>query len=195
MKATLTITTLSLLLLAAPVAAEPASEAESCPLHAAHMAAAGAAANGTGADHAAGADDPAASRRELDARGDRYMGFSQQATVHHFRLAGDGGAIEVTAREAGDAASVAQVRSHLRAIAAAFAKGDFSIPAAVHARVPPGVQELRTAGAEVTYRYEEMPAGARVVLAAATAAALAAVHQFLRFQIADHGTGDPAHVH
>ena len=168
--------------------AMPATPAmpEGCPLHAAHMAAA-----------SARADDPAAHRHEVDAlnaRGDVAMGFSQQATEHHFRLAADGGAIEVTVREATDAANLQAVRSHLRAIAAAFAAGDFSIPQAVHAQVPPGVEAMRAAGAAIVYRYEDLPGGARVRLTATDPAALAAVHDFLRFQIRDHGTGDQPEV-
>jgi hypothetical protein len=159
---------------------------EGCPLHAAHMAAA-----------SATSGDPAAHRHDveaLNARGDVAMGFSQQATEHHFRLAADGGAIEVTVREATDAASLQAIRSHLRTIAVAFAAGDFSTPQAVHAQVPPGVEGMRAAGAAIAYRYEELPAGARVRLTATDAAALAAVHDFLRFQIRDHGTGDPPEV-
>ena len=148
-----------------------------CPLHAAHAAAASAEAD--------------AHRHEVDARGDVAMGFSQGATVHHFRLADDGGSIEVTARDAGDAATIGQVRSHLQHIAVAFGEGDFTIPTAVHAQLPPGAAAMRAAGDAVRYRYEELPAGARVVIAATTTDAVSAVHEFLRFQITDHGTGDP----
>ena len=41
------------------------------------------------------------------------------------------------------------------------------------------------------YRYEEMTEGARVVIATTDAAALAAIHDFLRYQIREHKTGDP----
>lgn len=140
---------------------------------------------------AAAGDADAARRADLDARGDRHMGFRQEATTHHFRVSETGGAIEVTARDAADAATVAQVRDHLRHIAGAFAGGDFAIPEAVHAEVPAGVPALRAAGAAVSYEYEELPAGARVVLTGAGAEAIAAVHEFLGYQIEDHGTGDP----
>jgi hypothetical protein len=155
---------------------------ESCPLHAQHVG------------QAAGAHGEEAHRAEVDARGDVAMGFSQHATTHHFRLAADGGAIEVTVRDAADTATREAVRTHLQAIAAAFAGGDFSIPEAVHAQLPPGAVEMRAAGGAIRYGYEELPAGGRVVLAAATPEAVAAVHDFLRFQIAEHETGDPSTV-
>jgi hypothetical protein len=129
----------------------------------------------------------------VDARGDVAMGFSQQATVHHFRLTADGGAIEVTVSDAADTATRDAVRRHLQAIEVAFAEGDFAIPRAVHAQTPPGVAAMRAAGA-MSYRYEELPAGGRVVLAASTPEALAATHEFLRFQIAEHATGDPSAI-
>jgi hypothetical protein len=171
----------------APAATDaPNAAAVSCPMHAAHTA------------QAAITAGEAAHRAALDARGDRHMGFRQAATIHHFLVGEAGGAIEVTARDAADAATIAQVRAHLQEVAVAFAGGDFSIPQAVHAEVPAGVPGLQAAGPRVTYAYEELPAGGRVALRGADAEAIAAVHTFLRYQIDDHGTGDPlagAHSH
>ena len=127
----------------------------------------------------------------LDARGKKFMGFDQQATAHHFILTKDGGRIEVTARKADDTKSISEVRSHLSHIAAVFAKGDFNIPALVHDKPVPGVEELKRQGAAVTYSYEELDRGGFLRLSATTPAAVAAIHEFLRFQIKDHGTGDP----
>lgn len=159
-----------------------ADEPVDCPLHAQHTAAAASA----GAPHAHSAHDA-----ELKARGDRHMGFSQDATTHHFVLATDGGAVEVTANDPADEATVERVRQHLRQVAAAFGAGDFSIPEAVHAQAPPGSAAMAAAGEAIAYEYADLPGGGRVRLTAATGAALAAVHEFLRFQIADHATGDP----
>lgn len=156
-----------------------AQDPETCPLHAQH----------TGKTAAAPSSD--AHRHEVDARGDVAMGFSQQATTHHFLLAKDGGSIEVTVRDTADHATLEAVRSHMQTIEAAFTNGDFTIPEAVHAQLPPGAASMRAAGPAIRYRYEELPAGARVVLVAGSPEALAAVHEFLRFQITDHGTGDP----
>jgi hypothetical protein len=111
--------------------------------------------------------------------------------VHHFRIAADGGAIEVTSRDAADAETIAAVRSHLRTIAGAFAVGDFSIPSAVHAEEPSGVAAMRAAAADVAFVYQELPTGGRVRIVATSPAAVAAVHDFLRFQIVEHRTGDP----
>jgi hypothetical protein len=151
-----------------------------CPLHATHAAAAAAAARVT-SEHATA----------LAARGEQHMGFSQEATTHHFLLLADGGAVEVTANDPLDAATVAQVRDHLRHLAGAFAAGDFSIPHAVHAQEPPGTEAMRAAGHAIAYSFVELPAGGSLRLTASTPQALAAAHEFLRFQIEDHATGDP----
>ena len=81
---------------------------------------------------------------------------------------------------------------HLAHIARMFADGNFEAPMLIHDRVPPGVPALQRLRAEVSYRYEETDGGGRVRIATKNREALAAVHDFLRFQIADHRTGDVA---
>ena len=76
--------------------------------------------------------------RGLKKRGAEAMGFDQDATTHHFRLAPSGGSIEVTVKNEKDAEVIAAVRSHLRSIAADFARGEFDKPFQTHGEVPPG---------------------------------------------------------
>ena len=159
--------------LPAAARAECTSTPADCPQHAAHVAA--------GADHAA----------RVDARGDAAMGFSHLATVHHFLLTGEGGVIAVGATDGADATTVAAIRSHLAGVARAFARGDFALPEQIHDRTPPGVPEMVRKRAAITYRFDETPDGARVVITTRDAKAREAIHAFLRFQIADHRTGDP----
>jgi hypothetical protein len=127
----------------------------------------------------------------LDERGAREMGFSQTATVHHFLLKPDGGVIQVEVRDAADATNRDVVREHLSHIARAFAEGDFNTPMLVHERVPPGADAMRRLKSEISYTYEETEAGGRIRISTKNAEALAAIHDFLRFQIEDHQTGDP----
>jgi hypothetical protein len=127
----------------------------------------------------------------VDKRGDHVMGFSHEKTTHHFRIYKDGGAIEVTANDVGDTASRDQIRMHLGHIAKMFAAGDFNAPMLVHDKVPPGVPVLERLKADVQYRFEETERGGTVRITTKNAEALKALHEFLRFQIADHRTGDP----
>jgi hypothetical protein len=130
----------------------------------------------------------------VDARGDQGMGFNHQLTRHHFYLFAHGGAIEVEANDPKDLASRQAIREHLKKIAALFAAGDFSIPMFVHASAPPGMETMKRLKSEIFYAAEETPRGAQVRITTRNAEAIKAIHQFLRFQIKEHRTGDPLEV-
>ena len=80
---------------------------------------------------------------------------------------------------------------HLRAIATEFANGVFDAPVATHDEAPTGVSTLRRLKAAVVYSFEEAPSGARVSIRTTNRKAREAIHEFLRYQIREHRTGDP----
>jgi hypothetical protein len=127
-------------------------------------------------------------------RGDFITGFSHAKTAHHFRLKDDGGVIEVMAISIDDEASRDQIRRHLKRIAEMFSEGDFSAPMFIHGQTPPGVETMKQSKAEIKYQYEESDRGAKVRITTANPESVKAVHEFLRFQIQDHRTGDPLEV-
>ena len=131
----------------------------------------------------------------MQERGNRSMGFSQSKTTHHFRTLEDGGAIEVTVNDATDATDLAAIRNHLSQITKQFAAGDFSAPLMTHAEMPPGVAQMQKLKDKIAYTYEELPTGARVRITAGDPKAIAAVHEFLDYQIKEHRTGDAPAVH
>ncbi len=130
----------------------------------------------------------------MNERGEKGMGFSQSATTHHFFLKANGGVIEVEANDSADVASRNEIRMHLRHIAQAFQSGDFDIPMFVHDAVPPGVPEMKRLQKEIRYTFEESSSGGRVVIYSADKEAVAAIHDFLLFQIKEHKTGDATQV-
>jgi hypothetical protein len=130
----------------------------------------------------------------VERHGDQAMGFPHDKTKHHFLLAPDGGTIQVAANDPNDKANIAAVRSHLAHIAAMFGEGDFSGPMFIHDGVPPGVTTMRLLKASIRYQYEEMDSGGRVHIQSSDPVAVAAVHDFLRFQITEHQTGDSLDV-
>jgi hypothetical protein len=130
----------------------------------------------------------------VNRRGDAVMGFSHSKTTHHFLLKPDGGVIQVEAKEANDAASRDQVRQHLKHIAKKFSNGDFTAPMLIHAQTPPGVPAMRRLKAEIKYEFDELERGARVRISTSNLEAVKAVHEFLRFQIKDHQTGDSGEI-
>jgi hypothetical protein len=127
---------------------------------------------------------------DVDRRGDQGMGFSHRLTGHHFLLFANGGAIEVEADRPNDDASKAAIRRHMEMIAGMFGQGDFSLPMFIHDTVPPGVEVMKRLKAQISYAAENTAQGAQVRITTSNPEALAAVHEFLRFQIKDHRTGD-----
>ena len=127
-------------------------------------------------------------------RGAHVMGFDQDATVHHFRLHPDGGAIDILVKDPNDAANRDAIRSHLPHIARMFGEGNFEAPMLIHATDVPGTKQLAALKNRLRFVYVETPGGGRVDIFTTDATALAAVHEFMRFQISDHGTGDTTAV-
>jgi hypothetical protein len=118
------------------------------------------------------------------------MGFDQDKTAHHFRLTTAGGAIEVVARDPNDRALLVQVRAHLQEIAAEFAAGQFGKPFMTHGEAPAGVRVMEQQKHKIAYVFEEIPDGGRVSITTSDGRAKNAVHDFLRYQIREHQTGD-----
>jgi hypothetical protein len=158
-----------LMLGALPLAAQ---DMQSCPRHKEHM------------------KEAAQHQADVEKHGDEAMGFPHDKTVHHFRLYSDGGAIEVTVNDTKDSQNMQAIRSHLTHIVTMFSNGEFSIPMFIHDVVPPGVSVMKEKRTEISYGFEELPSGGRVRIKTTNPEALKAVHDFLRFQIEDHHTGD-----
>jgi hypothetical protein len=123
-------------------------------------------------------------------RGAHVMGFDQDATVHHFRLHTDGGAIDIAVKDPNDTANRAAIRSHLPHITQMFGDGNFEAPMLIHDTDVPGTKTLAALKDRVRFVYVETPGGGRVDIFTTDREALAAVHEFMKFQIRDHGTGD-----
>lgn len=130
-----------------------------------------------------------------DSRGAMVMGFDQARTTHHFLLFQDGGAIEVGVNDLTDTQNRDAIRAHLPHIAMMFRVGDFDAPMLVHdSKNVPGTKALTERKTAIRYQYVETVEGGRVDIVTTDPAALAAVHQFLEFQIAEHKTGDSTAV-
>ena len=128
---------------------------------------------------------------EMMQRGEKGMGFSQQATTHHFRLLADGGAIEIGANDPKDTSTRDQIRQHLSHVAKMFSDGNFDIPMFIHDKTPPGVPTMTELRDQIHYDFEPTDSGGRVRIHTSNPRAVEAVHEFLRFQITEHQTGDP----
>ena len=127
-------------------------------------------------------------------RGAHVMGFDQDKTVHHFRLHFDGGAVDIAVKDGADDVNRDAIRSHLPHIAQMFSDGNFDAPMLIHQAEVPGTDRMAALKSRIRFVYVETPRGGRLDIFTTDADALAAVHAFLRFQIADHRTGDTTAV-
>lgn len=132
--------------------------------------------------------------QKMNERGDHVMGFDHLKTTHHFRLSADGGSIEVEANSAQDVDSRDQIRKHLGHIARMFAEGNFNAPMLIHDQTPPGVPVMKKLKSDIQYKFEETAQGGRVLISTRNPEALNAIHDFLKFQIKEHKTGDSLEV-
>jgi len=144
-------------------------------------------------------DEESAARRRAEAaqdsgfaavqsRGAVAMGVDQYTSTHVFEPLPDGGRIELQ-RDVTDNAGIAQIRTHMRTIATAFANGDFRLPGFVHDRNVPGTAVMIAKRGTITYVVETLPRGAAVRLRSADSVAVRAIHEFLAFQRGDHHAG------
>lgn len=156
----------------APAATPP--DPATCPMHAQHMKQVAS----NDADHGSGVDN----------RHDSF-GMAHDAVRHSFRLLRTGGVIELQTIETDEKAMTA-IREHLRSVANDFTAGDFEKPLFVHGHKPDGVEIMAQRRDTIHYTFHELPRGGEVRIRTNDAEALAAIHQFLRFQITEHRTGD-----
>ena len=131
---------------------------------------------------------------QMNHRGAQVMGFDQEKTAHHFYLYSDGGAIDVSVKDAADKTNLDAIRAHLPHIVMMFGQGNFDAPMLVHGTEVPGTPEMKKIKDTITWKYEESARGGRVTITTANAEALRAVHAFLRYQITDHKTGDSLEI-
>ncbi len=127
---------------------------------------------------------------DVNSRGDQAMGFDHTKTTHHFYITDEGGVIEAESKDPADQESQSQIRMHFGHITKMFAEGNFEIPMFIHGKVPPGVPVMKRLKSEIEYGMEETKLGGRVRITTKNKEALSAIHEFLRFQIEDHQTGD-----
>ncbi len=123
---------------------------------------------------------------QVERNSEKVMPFSMQSSKHIFVPTPNGGVQTVLVHD-GNAKQVGLVRAHLRKEAAAFARGDFTDPASIHGAAMPGLKALRAGSSRIAVRYADVPNGARITYATNDAALIAAIHEWFKAQVGDHG--------
>lgn len=133
----------------------------------------------------AAADTPR--QKHVEQNSMHVMPFDMGATMHHFDPTSTGGVQRVLVAN-GDRRQVSLVRAHLRHEASAFARGDFSDPQAIHGGNMPGIRALRAGVGRLHVSYGELSNGAQITYATHDPALVAAIHQWFKAQVQDHGS-------
>ena len=134
-----------------------------------------------------GGADESDRQAEVARRGAAVMSFDLERTTHLFKALPNGGVQTVVVRNPKDSRQVRLVRSHLRREAERFSRGDFGDPARIHGEHLPGLAELEAGAARLRIRYRPVPAGGRLRYATEDPKLVAALHEWFRAQVSDHG--------
>ena len=124
---------------------------------------------------------------EVERRHAKVTGVAHESAVHRFVPSDEGGSIRLEVVDAAQTKARDRIREHLQAVARAFAAGDFAIPMFIHDQVPPGVDLMKERKAAIHYDYASTEGGGQITISTRDPEAVAAIHEFLRFQTSDHG--------
>lgn len=128
----------------------------------------------------------------LQERGTMAMGVDQYSSTHLFDSLEDGGRIEFL-MDFDDEEGIAGIRAHLVEIVQAFERGDFTIPAFIHAQEVPGTDVMRARRSSIRYEIRELPRGGEIRLTTRDPVVLKSIHDFMAFQREDHRAGGHPH--
>ncbi len=121
----------------------------------------------------------------------RITGFDQSRVTRHYFLLKNGGAVEVTAKDENDKATVQAIQNYLKKEAESWTKGNFETVTQIYGRAPEGTPVMKKLRDDITFAAVAEPNGAILRILTINTQAKSAIYDYLRFQIAAHKTGDP----
>jgi len=127
----------------------------------------------------------------LLSRVNKVSGFDSERVVRHFYILKNGGAIEVSAKDPNDEATVKAVQVYLKKESDLWTKGNFENQTAIYGRLPEGTPQLKKMRDEVTFEAVREDNGGVLRMFTVNPQARSAIYDYLRFQIDQLKTGDP----
>ena len=126
------------------------------------------------------------SKAAIEQRSQQVMPFNMDTAMHMFTPTATGGVQQVVVHS-GDMQQITLVRRHLRKEAAAFSRGDFSDPAYIHGNDMPGLSELGRDHVHLAVTYKSSKQGGEIVYTSSEPRVIAAIHEWFKAQVRDHG--------
>lgn len=118
----------------------------------------------------------------------KVVPYDVDKTLQEFSKTVHGGVQHVVAKSADDGGQIKLIQEHLRKLADAFRKGDFSASERIHGVGMPGLAQLKMARPdEIRFDYKALPNGARIHYATEYPRYVQALHEWFDAQIQDHG--------
>jgi hypothetical protein len=119
-------------------------------------------------------------------RGNIAMGFNQSKIMHHFIATPTGGEIMIVALNSSDNDTIKQIRNHVLDIQNEFSQGNFTKPFFIHAQQVPGTKLMDEKKDLIIYSTKQINNGSVLLLTTHDQQLIAAIHQFIAFQTAQH---------
>jgi hypothetical protein len=119
-------------------------------------------------------------------RGDIAMGFNQNKIMHYFIATPTGGEIMIVALNSNDNDTIKQIKNHVLDIQKEFSQGNFTKPFYIHAQQVPGTKLMAEKKDLIRYSIRQINNGSVLLLTTNDQQLVAAIHQFIAFQTAQH---------
>ncbi len=126
----------------------------------------------------------------LNARFSRVLGVSVEKVVLHFYLVKNGGVIDLTAKDPKDSITVNAIQKYLQNQKELWEKGKESAVTHIHERPPEAAATMRKLRNDITFYTAKTDAGAVLRMFSINDQARGAIQDYLKFEIAEHKTGD-----
>ncbi len=121
----------------------------------------------------------------------KVVGFDSERVQRHFYVLKNGGAIEVLANDANDAATIKAIQSYLKKESELYTKGNFENASAMYGKAPDGTITLKKLRDDVSFVMVPEENGAVLRMLTVNPQAKNAIHDYLKYQIDQLKTGDP----
>lgn len=130
--------------------------------------------------------DPA---QDVNARFSRSLGVSLDKIVLHYYLVKNGGVVELTAKDPGDTATVTAIQKYLQTQKELWEKGKDPVTE-IHGKAPDSAAVMRKLRNDITFYMAKTDEGAVLRMFSINDQARGAIQDYLKFEIAEHKTGD-----
>lgn len=127
--------------------------------------------------------------QEMNARFSKALGVSLDKIALHYYLVKNGGVIELASKDPNDTVTIEAIQKYLQTQKDLWEKGKDTVTE-VHAKAPESANIMRKLRNDITFYTAKTDAGAVLRMFSINDQARGAIQDYLKFEIAEHKTGD-----